>query len=536
MSPANPQSQSGAEGPVVNHVADGDEFTVSRSRFGLRSRLTFVMVAVVAVIMAAFSAGILTTISGFLVARIDDQLVVISETAGPRLLTQAGLSRGLPNAPGNRPQANVRLTDLPQGTVAVVFDRDGEILRAWDLANGTEIEVDGTIALDLTKGTQHRSVDAGAAVTYSHHGKRILVTSPDQRRNGESMNADVKLIVAMPLDEVELTTSKLRIALLIGSLVAIGLAAALSSLLVGLGLRPLARVTAAAQRIAGGERGLRVGAHNPNTEVGQLALSFDTMLGELETAVHTAEQSEAKLRRFVADAAHELRTPLASVRGHAELMRRGMTDASSVEDVAKRIEDGTVRLGALVDQMLTLARLDALAPLERQHFSLIDSAAAAVADAEVRHPNHSFTLSAAADTSSAMNYSGDPLRIRQMIDNLLANAGRHTPAGTSVRLDIGEVDDARLGRCVRLIVADNGPGFPNEPGVDLFERFVRTDRSRTRDTGGSGLGLAIVRGVAEAHSGTARIVKTSANASVADGAAVEVLLPISTPITPDVNP
>ena len=350
------------------------------------------------------------------------------------------------------------------------------------------------------------------------------------------MNADVKLIVAMPLDEVELTTSKLRIALLIGSLVAIGLAAALASLLVGLGLRPLARVTAAAQRIAGGERGLRVGAHNPNTEVGQLALSFDTMLGELETAVHTAEQSEAKLRRFVADAAHELRTPLASVRGHAELMRRGMTDASSVEDVAKRIEDGTVRLGALVDQMLTLARLDALAPLERQHFSLIDSAAAAVADAEVRHPNHSFTLSAAADTSSAMNYSGDPLRIRQMIDNLLANAGRHTPAGTSVRLDIGEVDDARLGRCVRLIVADNGPGFPNEPGVDLFERFVRTDRSRTRDTGGSGLGLAIVRGVAEAHGGTARIVKTSANASVADGAAVEVLLPISTPITPDVNP
>ena len=505
---------------------------LARGRLGsLRFRLTLLTVVVVALILGVFSAGILITTNRFLVERVDDQLILLGDTVGNRLLAQVIDRRaGAPNPQARDPNAPVTVAGTPAGTEALLFDATGDMMVGWDLVAGVPLEETAATQRQISRARGELSSQRGDATLFTMGGRRLLVVSPNTR-----WPADISLLVSMPLDEANQTISTLQGALMVGSAAAMLSAALLGSLFVRLGLRPLNRVTAVARRISSGERGLRVGEHNPYTEVGALAQSFDTMLGELESAVASAQASEAKIKRFVADAAHELRTPLASVRGHAELLRRGMADPAQIDEVAGRIEDGGVRLGSLVDQMLTLARLDASAPLDREIFALDNVVAQAVADASVRHPDHEFSMVAEGPTAFV---DGDALRIRQMVDNLLANAGRHTPAGTAVSVTVepvpvepapGAVAADRTPPMVRLLVSDDGPGVEVDPSIDLFERFVRADTSRTRDTGGSGLGLSIVRGVAEAHGGSAELLASSTDRP--RGTTVMVLLPAAAPPT-----
>jgi len=286
--------------------------------------------------------------------------------------------------------------------------------------------------------------------------------------------------VAVPLAEVFQTLGRLvAIEVLVTVAVLVGVSL-LAARLVRVGLRPLDEIAATAGAIAAGDLGRRVARAEPHTEVGRLGLALNRMLGQIEAAFAERRASEARLRRFVADASHELRTPLTSIRGYAELFRRG-ADArpADLATTMRRIEDEAGRMGVLVDELLLLARLDQGRPLERTQVDLSSVAAAAVEEARVIEPDRPITLVA----PGAVVVVGDEHRLRQVAANLLANVRMHTPSGTPVRVGVTEVDGWAV-----LEVADRGPGLTTEQASRVFERFYRTDPSRSRPAAAWGWG------------------------------------------------
>jgi two-component system OmpR family sensor kinase len=278
-------------------------------------------------------------------------------------------------------------------------------------------------------------------------------------------------------------------------------------LLIRFELRPLERVAATATRVA--ELPLDKGVvdlaervseddTDPRTEVGRVGSAFNNMLGHIGRAFAARQASEEKVRRFVADASHELRTPLASIRGYAELTRRG--GAELPEDVRHsltRIESEATRMTGLVEDLLLLARLDEGRELEHKNVDLSRIIMDAVSDAHAAGPEHTWEMEL---PEVPIEVVGDQARLHQVVVNLLANARVHTPAGTRVHVVLEQHDENVL---IRVI--DNGPGIPQEQMPELFERFSRGDASRTRATGSTGLGLAIVNAVVLAHHGSVMV-------------------------------
>jgi len=284
-------------------------------------------------------------------------------------------------------------------------------------------------------------------------------------------------------------------------------------IVVRVGLLPLDRIGHTAGAIAGGDLSHRVEATDPRSEVGRLGLAFNGMLDRLEVAFAQRQASEDRLRTFLADASHELRTPLASIRGYAELFRMGAT--SSPEDVTrsmKRIEDEAARMGVLVEDLLTLARLDEIAEAPHTSVDLASLASDAVADARATAPDR--TISFAADGGPATVH-GDAHQLRQVLANLLRNALVHTPPGTAVAVSVSASGDA-----VRVEVRDHGPGLPTGDADELFGRFWRAEGGRERGKAGAGLGLAIVAAIVDAHDG-----EVSAANAPGGGAVFTVRLP-----------
>lgn len=289
------------------------------------------------------------------------------------------------------------------------------------------------------------------------------------------------------------------------------------------GLRPLESIAATASAIGGGDLARRVPEAGPRTEVGRLGRALNAMLGQLESAFDERQRTEDRLRRFVADASHELRTPVATIRGYAELFRRGA--ASRPDDLAQamtRIESEARRMGSLVEELLLLAKLDQGLPQAREPVDLNALAAEAVDDARVLAPGRPLFLETGAGGPVVVR--GDADRLRQVLANLLANVRHHTPEGTESRVRVGRAG----GRAV-IEVADSGPGLDDEQAHHVFERFYRADPSRTRSRlpdgspeEGSGLGLAIVAAVARAHGGGAEV-----GAGPGKGAVFRVLLPMA---------
>jgi two-component system, OmpR family, sensor kinase len=300
-------------------------------------------------------------------------------------------------------------------------------------------------------------------------------------------------VVAVPMTEVDQNLRRLLIveALVIaGVLALLGLAA---WAVVRVGLLPLDRMGHTAGAIAGGDLSHRVESTDPRTEVGRLGIALNAMLDRLERAFAARQESEDRLRQFIADASHELRTPLASIRGYAELFRMGA--ARSPEDTAKamrRIEDEAARMGVLVEDLLTLARLDEIAAAPHTAVDLGRLVGDAIDDARATAPDRD--IDSRVDGETAVR--GDAHQLRQVLANLLRNALVHTPAGTAI-----EVSAARDGREVRLEVRDHGPGLPTDDPQEIFERFWRSEGGRERGRGGAGLGLAIVAGIVDAHGG-----------------------------------
>jgi two-component system, OmpR family, sensor kinase len=363
---------------------------------------------------------------------------------------------------------------------------------------------------------------AGPDVVPGNEPARLLTLSarerggPRYRVRVSSLPGGGALVVALPLRD---TFSTLHHLLLIELLVSIGVLAAAAAgglWLVRLGLRPLADIEGTAGAIAAGDMRNRVARDDDRSEVGRLGHALNVMLDTIDEAMAEQRASEQRVRRFVADASHELRTPVAAVRAYAELYRRGADQHP--EDLARllsRIEQESARIGVLVDDLVLLTRLDEGRPLQRTPVDLGAIASDAVEAARALEPDRPITL----EVSGSVEVPGDRHRLRQVVDNLLANVRAHTPAGSPADVRVW----ATGGRAT-VEVADRGNGLTAEDASQVFERFYRVDPARSRHTGGAGLGLSIVAAIAAAHGGSA-----AAEARPGGGAVFRVELPLLSP-------
>ncbi|MFT4122572.1 MAG: ATP-binding protein [Microbacteriaceae bacterium] len=314
---------------------------------------------------------------------------------------------------------------------------------------------------------------------------------------------DRTIILGLPLSEV--TTTVTQVVVVIAAVVGLGVAIAVIAglLVIRTALKPLGRVTETASRVSelplerGGvalETRVPETEADPRTEVGRVGAALNRMLGHIAGALALRDASEAKLRTFVADASHELRTPLASIRGYAELTRRGRHQLpDDVVHALGRIESESVRMTSLVEDLLLLARLDDGRELERLPIELAGLLADAVSDAHAASQDHDWVLDV---PDRPVLVPGDAPRLHQVVVNLLANARVHTPAGTRVVCALAVEGDRAV-----VTVTDSGPGIDPAVLPTIFERFARGDSSRARATGSTGLGLAIVHAVVTAHDG-----------------------------------
>ena len=342
------------------------------------------------------------------------------------------------------------------------------------------------------------------------------------------------LVAVTPIAQAQGPINRLLLVEVVAVGAAVLLVAIVGTWFVRRELRPLRRVADTASEVASLPLGRgdveipgRVEDANATTEVGQVGLAVNAMLDHVETSLRTRAETEDRLRRFVSDAGHELRTPLASVRGYAELMRRGAAaDPEAAAQAAARIEAAASRMGLLVEDLLLLASLDEERPLSQDRLELGPLVADAVAEVSATARDHVWAADVP-DEIAPVAVIGDASRLHQAVANLLANARAHTPAGTHVTAAVG-----REGDLAWVEVRDDGPGFPEDLLPRATERFARGDYSRSRATGGSGLGLAIVKAVAEAHGGTL----TVANAAEGPGAVVRLTLPAAPGGTVEVVP
>jgi two-component system OmpR family sensor kinase len=347
----------------------------------------------------------------------------------------------------------------------------------------------------------------------SHHGAYV----PDRpafdmgsRLRGVTYRAEAvalpggTLVTAVPLAPTNQTLASLIHVEVIVSIVVLLALVVMALWIVRLGLRPLEEMTETAGSIAAGDLTQRVRRPDDRGEVGRLGSALNGMLSQIEAAFAERTSSESRLRRFVADASHELRTPLTSIRGYAELLRKGaLDDEDARRRAAERIEHEASRMGVLVDDLLLLARLDQGRPLEWTTVDLGAVVNDAVEAARDMDTDRQISL----DIAGEVRVAGDAARLRQVVDNLLRNAVVHTPPATPVHVEV-----RRDGQRAVTIVADEGPGLDADQAARLFDRFYRGSEARTGE--GTGLGLSIVAALATAHGGRAFVRSAPGRGSV----------------------
>lgn len=317
---------------------------------------------------------------------------------------------------------------------------------------------------------------------------------------------DSTIVTAASLAPVEDAVNNLVRTLVMAGLLALAVASLVSWLVIRRGLRPVDRMVETAAAIADGDLSRRVPDADPETELGRLGAALNEMLGQIEAGIREREATEARLRRFVADAAHELRTPLTSLRGYAELYRQGaLPTTDAVTNAMGRIESEGARMARLVDDLLLLARTDQGRALEKEPVDLVRLAREAAGDFAAADPARPL----ARDLEGSAVVVGDPIRLRQAIDNLLTNVRTHTPEGAPARVSV-----RRNGSWAEVTVADDGPGIADDDQPRIFERFWRGDPARGRTAaGGAGLGLSIVDSLVRAHGGSVSVASSPGRGS-----------------------
>ena len=464
--------------------------------------VTLAMVAV-----ALFLAGWAThaALRSFLVDRVDRDL---TSQQLPQLARIAGFGDlGPPPSGGRHEERRGPTSGFRSRTIAQLRDASGVVL-------GDVPAADDDVDLPARVAPGFSTVDLGEGA-----GEYRLLSVTAGSREADQVPASIipaggTLIVGVPLNGVNDTLQRLlMIELAVGALT-LGALAVLALWLVRLSLRPLDRIGATADAIAAGDMSQRVADDDPRTEVGRLGRTLNGMLDSIQRAFAERAESERRLRQFVGDASHELQTPLTSVRGYAELFRRGAAQRpDDLETTMRRIEAEAARMGVLVDDLLLLARLDEGRPLERRPVDLTRLVGELVGDARVVEPDRPIELV----TERPVVLQGDDVRLRQVVGNLLSNARAHTPAGAPVTVRVLERDGEAV-----VEVADSGPGLAPEHAQRVFERFFRADASRARTSGGSGLGLSIVSAITEAHGGRAEVESVPGH-----GTTFRVFLPLT---------
>jgi two-component system OmpR family sensor kinase len=444
--------------------------------------LASVVLASFAIIASDFAAN--AALRTYLISQVDDQLINISNTSLNRL-DRAGIAP-LEADDKNSPFKILEpLRGVPTATSITLLDIDGNLIgQVGGELGGKNFAVTG---LKIAEVSQYKNRP------FTIEGKD---GEPDIRALAQMLPTGMgSVIVADSLEKVDKTLSQLRFLFLILGLIALITIAMAARWIIALGLRPLEAVEDTAEAIAAGDLSARLPAAKPDTEVGRLTTSLNTMLARIEESFTARVESENKLRRFVADASHELRTPLTAIRGFAELHRQGaVAGEEKTKELINRIEKESVRMSSLVEDLLLLARLDQSRELAKEPVDLNTLITEAVASARAAGPNHPIEIKLEA---SEIFVLGDSQRIHQVIANLLANARTHTPNGTEISIT------AMQGASETTIaVSDKGPGLSKADQDRIFERFYRADPSRVRNSGeGSGLGLSIVDAVMKAHGG-----------------------------------
>ena len=483
----------------------------------LSRRLVLILLAVCAAGLATLAVASYLALRSYLSDRVDERareavplvLASLSDQAGlsmpPGMATPPGEGGpgGPPDAgPDGDPSDGPIGPRLPVGTYGQITTVGGRIVASGIVSGSDELpKPDLPEPLPSAAGFDGNPTLDVPAVGGGDGFRVVTQTGP----GGETVT------VAIPLGDLDDTLARFRTVELLVGLAILGVLGALGWWAIRVGLRPLSRIEATAREIAAGDMSHRVEEVDERTEVGRLGIAFNEMLSRLERAFADQRASEERLRRFLADASHELRTPLSSIRGYAELFRLGASaDPVDLERSMQRIESESARMGGLVADLLTLARLDEVRETRREPVDLAAIAAETCDDARASAPNREFAL----DAPLPARLNGDPDQLRQVVTNLVGNAVAHAPEGpieVSVHSDRSDVV---------LRVRDYGPGLPDGAEAEVFERFWRTGKARDRVTGGAGLGLAIVAGVANAHGGT-----VSAGNAADGGATFEVRLP-----------
>ena len=403
----------------------------------------------------------------------------------------------------------------------VVWDNDGDRVVQTPVVPGSDEP-------DLPSITPERALEIGSA-SFEVAGTQDESSRWRVQLYGLS-SGDGTMAVALPLEGVR--SSVERVTSLVVTIGLLGTAGTVivANLAVQRAFRALNRVERTAAKIAAGDLTQRVESAAPDTEVGRLSRSLNAMLAHIESAFRDKEVSEDKMRRFVQDASHELRTPLVTIRGFSELYRHGgLREEEDVAAAMQRIESEATRMTRLVEDLLTLARLDEQRPLELAPVDLLILAMDSMMDASVNAPDRKVTLVGLdGGRAGSAPIVGDENRMRQVVVNLMANALRYTPAGTPIEIAVGTVDPLGgpgaagdgEGRTSVIEIRDHGLGVSEEDAARIFERFYRADTSRHRETGGTGLGLAIVAAIVAQHGGSVRLLETEGG-----GATFSVHLP-----------
>jgi two-component system, OmpR family, sensor kinase len=436
----------------------------------IRHRLVAAIVAAVTVVMAVTGVVVLTVLENRLVASADEQLTDLLES--------------VPLAAGASDPTEHLATSADRGApphAVVAVGPDGKI-RAQVPSGPAD---DPAPLPDITGLTV-----ASVPVTLP----AVRDGELEYRAIGISQVGGGMLIAAIPLTDVESTLAETRQILLVAGTVALAITAALVWLSIRRGLRPIDDMIDAARRIADGDLTARTTAPRPATEVGQLGAALNTMLERIAAAMAAQAESESRMRRFVADASHELRTPLTSIRGYAELHRHGATSPEEVTRGMARIEHEAQHMAALVDDLLLLARLDQGRPLANDPVDLAQVVREAAGNARATDTERTIVLDL---PNRPAIVRGDRQRLRQVLDNLLANVRDHTDPGTVATITLADHDGT-----LTLTVADDGPGMNPNEAARAFDRFWQAEPTTTRSARGTGLGLAITAELVAAQHGT----------------------------------